>query len=76
MKEAKKATIDGKTYAVVGVTVSGSRGREYQLSSRKRDDGSWIIERVCHAPERKVHSATASGKTTIYHWEGSDSEEN
>ena len=69
MKEAKKATIGGKTYTVVGVVVSGARGREYELSSRKRDGGSWVIERICHAPERKVHSATTGGKTTIYHWE-------
>lgn len=54
-------------YEVVGVTESGSRGREYRLS---RDSGSHV-HRVCHAPWVNLHqpaAARTSGERLVYEW--------
>ena len=62
---------DGPTrYLVVGVTHSKARGREFQLARRRRDDGTWVIERYCHAPMwQTVVACKTSGERVEYHWQ-------
>ena len=58
------------TYLVVGVTRSGSRGRQFQLARRRHDDGTWMIERLCHAPmSQTVGACKTSGERIEYHWQ-------
>ncbi len=54
-------TQETKTYRVVGMTHSGSRGLEYQLSPDQPFDG--LIHTVCHAPPQGISVFKTSGNT-------------
>ena len=54
----------GTRYRVAGLLHSPDRGYEYQCA--RLSDG--LIETVCHAPSRKVLSATTGGRRIVYHW--------
>lgn len=63
---AHAVTIDGRSYRVLRLTHSHSRGYEYYL--RCEEKGINNI-RVCHAPTHKVGSVKTSGEKIIYHWD-------
>jgi len=56
-----------KTYTVVGLTHSGSRGWEYELSPINADRPG-MISRVCHAPMHRYPAAITSGERIAYQW--------
>ena len=65
MKRISHVKIKGVRFRVMGETISGSRGREFQL---EHPEHPGLVYRVCHAPDpkRNVVSATYSGQILNY----------
>ncbi len=63
-RDAEGCFTEAENYDVLGVTESGSRGKEYQLGHK--EDG--LIHRVCHMPRFRIRSALTSGQRIVYHY--------